>query len=330
MEGKNKYFDIMNKISKSICKIEYNFEEQNKSGTGFLVTLPIPDSNNPIRGLITSNQILNNKVLYNSKISLNFIEKETTIYLTPLAHFCFSDPFLNITFIELKNAEYDGFEFLNIEENENISGYVYIIKDIKEKDISKGKITTKWGFKLIHTISEKDDLLGSPLISLETNKIFGVHTDNHMEDINNNIFSVAVNMKSAIQAIRILYNSYNDNKSAFIEKEYGFVQKELKVLTNTEIFELKDHGLVTSTIPEMFISPQSPFITPLWFYRTNYAWYWTPTEPKNNYVEKSNWIIIYPGCSLKVIGGMFDGFEPAERNINLIHWLESTGFNYLV
>ena len=34
-------------------------------------------------------------------ISLNFIEKETTIYLTPLSHFCFSDPFLNITFIEL-------------------------------------------------------------------------------------------------------------------------------------------------------------------------------------------------------------------------------------
>ena len=31
MEGKNKNFDIMNKISKSICKIEYIFEEQKKS-----------------------------------------------------------------------------------------------------------------------------------------------------------------------------------------------------------------------------------------------------------------------------------------------------------
>ena len=322
--------DTLNKISKSICKIEYSFGVENKIGTGFLVKLPIPDSNNPIRGLITSNKVLNNNILYNSKIMLNFSENEAKIYLMPEGHFCFSDPFINITFIELKNPEYDGFEFLNIEENDYGAGYVYIIKNLKEKNIFKGKVSTKYGFKLLHTISTSDELLGSPLISLDNNKILGVHTDNQMEDMYNNIFSVAANIKSTIQAIRVLHSSYIHNKSAFIEKENGLIQKELKVLTDIEIFELKDHGLVATSIPEMFISPKSLFITPLWFYRTNYAWYWTPTEPKNNSVEKSNWIIIYPGCSLKVIGGMYEGCEPAQRNIDLINWLVSTGFNYLV
>ena len=93
--------------------------------------------------------------------------------------------------------------------------------------------------------------------------------------------------------------------------------------------ELKSHGLLPCSKPDLFISPSSKYVTPLWFYRTIYAWYWTPTEPENNNIESSNWIIIYKGCSLKVIGGKWDGMEPAERNINLIHWLESTGLDYL-
>ena len=58
-------------ISKSICKIEYL--NQKIKGTGFLVKLPIPDSKNPIRGIITSNHILNETNLYNTQITLNFI-----------------------------------------------------------------------------------------------------------------------------------------------------------------------------------------------------------------------------------------------------------------
>ena len=82
--------------------------------------------------------------------------------------------------------------------------------------------------------------------------------------------------------------------------------------------------------PEIFISPSSLFVTPLWFYRTNYAWYWTPKEPNDDNIDISNWIIIYPGCSLRVIGGIYNGAEPAQRNINLIHWLENTGLDFLV
>ena len=70
-------------------------------------------------------------------------------------------------------------------------------------------------------------------------------------------------------------------------------------------------------------------MTTIWFYRTKYAWYWTPTKPDKNELNKVNWMIIYPGNSLRVIGGIWDGQEPAPNNINLIHWLEKNGLKYL-
>ena len=42
-------------------------------------------------------------------------------------------------------------------------------------------------------------------------------------------------------------------------------------------------------------------------------------------ITKSNWMIIYPGNSLKVIGGEWNNIEPAPNNINFIHWLENNG-----
>ena len=320
---------LKEQIPKSICEIEYFFENEKVKGRGFLVNLAL-DSYNLIRGLITSNQILNTNKLYNISITLNFIFVEKTINLIPKDHFCFSDPFIDVTFIELKNPEYDGLEFIDIEEKIDIPKSCYILKNLKEHSTSKGMITKLWGFKLYHTISLEDDYLGSPLVSIDDHKVFGVHINNQIEDDNNNIYSVATNMSASIQAIRILYNSYIHNKSAFILKEDGYIQKELKLLTISEINELNLHGLKSSSIPEIFISPSSLFVTPLWFYRTNYAWYWTPIEPKDNCVDKSNWIIIYPGCSLKVIGSIYNGLEPAQRNITLIHWLESTGLDYLI
>ena len=40
-------------------------------------------------------------------------------------------------------------------------------------------------------------------------------------------------------------------------------------------------------------------------------------------------MIIYPNNSVKVIGGIYNGIEPAPRNVDIIHWLEKTNFKYL-
>ena len=45
---------------------------------------------------------------------------------------------------------------------------------------------------------------------------------------------------------------------------------------------------------------------------------------------KSNWMIIYRNNSLKVIGGKWDGIEPAEKNIKIINLLEATKMKYLI
>ena len=330
MDKGNTNMDLKNIIAKSTCQIECLIEDEKIVGAGFLVTLPIPDKKNPIRGLITINDFIDDKIIYNAKITLNFLLEEKTINFNPQDYFCFSDAFINIFFIELKNPEFNEFEFIYLEENDNNLNNVYIIKDLKSKILSKGIIATRWGYKLLHTISNEQSLQGSPIVSLDNNRIIGIHTNKQIEGEHGGVFCEGINMKAAIQAIRVLYKSYISDKFAFIQKNNIFSQKELKLLTDSEINELKEHGLISTAIPELFISPRSLYVTPLWFYRTNYAWYWTPKEPVNDNIEKPNWIIIYPECSLKVIGGYWDGQEPAQRNINLIHWLESTGLDYLV
>ena len=41
-------------------------------------------------------------------------------------------------------------------------------------------------------------------------------------------------------------------------------------------------------------------------------------------------MIIYPDNSLEVIGGIWDGIEPAAKNINIILWLEKNCLKFLI
>ena len=273
MDKGNTNMDLINIIAKSTCQIECLIEDEKIVGTGFLVTLPIPDKENPIRGLITINDFIDDKIISDAKITLNFLLEKKTINFNPQDYFCFSDAFINIFFIELKNPEFNEFEFIYLEENDNNLNNVYIIKDLKSKILSKGIIATRWGYKLLHTISDEQSLPGSPIVSLDNNRIIGIHTNKQIEGEHGGVFCEGINMKAAIQAIRVLYKSYISDKFAFIQKNNIFSQKELKLLTDSEINELKEHGLISTAIPELFISPRSLYVTPLWFYRTNYAWY---------------------------------------------------------
>ena len=91
---------------------------------------------------------------------------------------------------------------------------------------------------------------------------------------------------------------------------------------------MNEHKLEFTNVPNILISLPSLFVTPIWFYRTKHAWYWTPTKPQINEINKVNWMIIFPDNSLKVIGGEWDGIEPAGNNIEIIRWLETTKLKY--
>ena len=62
------------------------------------------------------------------------------IDIIPKDHFCFSDSFIDITFIELKNNEYDNFNFLKYDEININSSSVYVLNNLKEKNISRDNI----------------------------------------------------------------------------------------------------------------------------------------------------------------------------------------------
>jgi len=114
----------------------------------------------------------------------------------------------------------------------------------------------------------------------------------------------------------------------------NFIRARLpaKLLSSQEIEELSSHGLQATTSPFIFLSPASASITALLFYRTNHAWYWTPTLPKDysmNEIKNLNWSIIHQYKSIVAIGGFWDGLRPARRNIDIIEWLISTKLKYL-
>ena len=319
-----------NNILQSTCKIEYTIEKQKIEGKGILLSISVKGSNTRIRGIIATNYVIDTNKLFNYKITLICGEDEKKVEVIPREHFCFSDSFIDITFIELNNNEYDKFNFLKYDELDINPSSVYVLNNLKEKKISVGTINDKYGFKIIHNIKLNNDYIGSPLISSDNNNIIGICTQKTTQNDKKEILNVAIDIKPIIESIKILYNDFYNEKTAFIQKENGYIQKELKILNDNDIKELKENGLISTSIPELFISPKTILITQIWFLRTNYAWYWTPVEPKDNDFEVSNWQIICSGCSLKVIGSDWNGEEPAEKNVDLINWLASTGFIYLV
>ena len=297
----------------SIINIEYTFSNKNFLGMGFLVEIPIM-KNYKIKGLITSYELLNENIL--EKISgIKIYSNNYEIQLKLNTGFIFLDKFLNISFFENPNLDIN---YLEIEENNvNIlEKKIIIYKNSNDYKYSKclGNIKMKWGFLLFHTVKTNSELFGSPIFS-DKNKVIGIHI------FSENTKSTGINIQFIRQAIRIA-------KLSGLDYKYNIV-REPKILTEFKISKLKSHGLIKTQNPNIFISPSSKNITPLWFYRTRYAWYWTPTMPKEDNIYDSNWLIIYPGGSLKVIGGYWDGIEPAERNIDLIHWLEKSKLKFL-
>ena len=136
-------------------------------------------------------------------------------------------------------------------------------------------------------------------------------------------YDIASNFQIVSIAIKLNY----DSKKI---KRLKYISKRPKFLSQKQIDELNDHGLTLRANPIILISLPYKNITSIWFYRTIHAWYWTPSKPDKDNINKSNRMIISQGNNLYVIGGYWYGIEPAYRNIKLINWLETTDLNYLI
>ena len=130
-----------------VCKI--NTEEGN-TGTGFFCRIPFPDKDNLIHVLITNNHVLNEKDITNGKvIQITINDRENKNLIINEEKKTFTDPDLDITFLEIKPVIDDIIYFLDIDDdiaNNNISLNSYKKKSLYCLHYPRGnKINVSYG-----------------------------------------------------------------------------------------------------------------------------------------------------------------------------------------
>ena len=211
---------ILFQMENCICKIYMN---NGGIGTGFLCKIPF--NNNLLPVLITNNHVLNEndidnnkiiKLMINNKVKKIEIDNSRKKYTNP-------DKTIDITIIEIKPNK-DGINnYLEIDEDdinknkENIEleyqkKSIYIIHYPNEKlSVSYGLIKDIIDNKKInHYCNTEEGSSGSPILSLKTLKVIGIHYGSTQNiNLNHGIF-----IKFAIDE----FNKYNKNEINIIYK----------------------------------------------------------------------------------------------------------------
>ena len=320
------------KLFKSIFEIIIN---EKTLGYGFMIYIPYNVNNRLLYGLLTSNDILPNESLKDDiQIKLKFINS-TEVYNYTISKdiFVFACPFINISFVEIPCGLFENIEYLNINENidEDQSIISCYINNQGNFIFCEGDISGFFGNYILYNIAEsyENNALCAPLLTESENsnyQVIGANQNNSLyTDMENNTHKKSLNINIFLTAIKTLA----EQKIKKTEK-YLFPPKKLNL---EEIHKLPDNLKETEN-PNIFISPGSQDTTPLWFYRTQYAWFWTPSDldDLNNMEEirNCNWSLIRKDYPIKAIGGKFDGREPAPINVEIIKILADSELNFLI
>ena len=87
---------------KYICTINYKLSNNNYKDLGFLIRISFNGANNYIKGIIT--KYYTNEYILNNLKTINLYRNNKLFYgINPDDIFIFSDEFLNVSFIEIKN-----------------------------------------------------------------------------------------------------------------------------------------------------------------------------------------------------------------------------------
>jgi hypothetical protein len=312
------YASTLNQIQRATCKVA----RPGCVGTGFLAKVGIPSTGDTLFGLITNNHVLPSDTLVRSSvIHLHFeaLQEDATLTIRS-GSFRFTDPLIDCTFVSIESGQRVGpliqSNFLPISESHGIHQRVWVAQHMEggELVVDNGGIRCRWGFDYLHEVNTEPGSSGSALCDCQ-GRVVGLHKAKRPEEKCN----VATEMHYIALALRNTLGSWRSTLPA-------------KRLSQAEIQELKSHGLVPKCNSDVFISPASFWVAALWFYRTNHAWYWTPTQPHTFDVKdlkKCNWSVIWHNEPDRGIGGCWDGSRPAYRHCQLIAWLISTGLRFL-
>ncbi len=175
---------ILEQMQNNICKII----TKNGKGTGFFCT--IPHKNKKINVLITSNHLINEKMIQKKSdinLLLNDDKKEKNIELNEDRQI-YTNKEYNITIIEIKKSKDKINDFLELDENifrvsPNIfNETAYIIQ--YPKILTQQKAAVSYGivkeiddYEIIHFCYTESGSSGAPILNLSNNKVIGIHRE---------------------------------------------------------------------------------------------------------------------------------------------------------
>jgi V8-like Glu-specific endopeptidase len=179
---------ILSQMENCICKI---VKDNGGKGTGFFCSIPFPDKNNLLNVLITNNHILSQKDIEDNKIikltvysveEKKNIEKEIKMDESRKRYTYINDnEGIDFTIIEIKPNKDNIYNYLEIDDEilelECNRKSIYLLHYPKDKKlVSYGLINgIIEGKKINHYCNTEEGSSGSPILSLNNNKIIGVH-----------------------------------------------------------------------------------------------------------------------------------------------------------
>ena len=233
---------ILSQLERCVCKIH---KIDGVKATGFLCKIPFSDKFKLLPVLITNNHVLNKMdIQVNKTIKITLGDNEIEKYIKideKRGTFTNSNPDIDITIIEIK-PNLDGLNyFLDIDDTIFEKNYIQIYQDSpiyilqypkgRESSHSEGIIYKINKTNIEHSCSVDFGSSGSPILSLSTFKVIGVHkrlTSNFSEGTFMNIIINDFNKVSPIdsnQNINYLQNNNNQINNDYYNLKSNNINK---------------------------------------------------------------------------------------------------------
>ena len=174
---------ILEQLINCVCKIKV----KGASGTGFFCKIPL-GNNEVIPCLLTNHHVID-KQYYDQNKEINLLindDKDIKSIDTNKKRITFFNEKYDISIIQLQESD-NIQNFLELDENlfidkENVyyvNKSVYVLQYPKGKNamVSYGLLNQFNKFDINHTCSTDDGSSGSPILSLESNKVIGIHKE---------------------------------------------------------------------------------------------------------------------------------------------------------